>query len=122
MYADPPAPDIARRLTVSVKRAPAYGVRLQVKVPVKGKLRVQVRGRVPDADGRPRGAAKLLATKTVTVKKTGSLRVDVPITKRYRSALKRAGKIEARATATLAPTSGGSAYTRALTVRFSAKR
>lgn len=119
---DPPPAATARRLTASVKRAPAYAVRLQVKAPVKGKLRVEVRGRVPDSDGRPRGAAKLLASKAVTVKKTGSVRVDVPIAKRYRSALKRAGKIEARATATLTPTPGGSAYTRALTVRFAAKR
>ncbi|MDA0184768.1 hypothetical protein OJ997_30985 [Solirubrobacter phytolaccae] len=119
---DPPPVATTRRLTVSVKRAPAYGVRLQVKVPVKGKLRVEIRGRVPDADGRPRGASKLLASKTVTVKKTGSLRVDVAIAKRYKSAVKRAGKLEAKATAELTPTSGGSAYTRALTVRFAAKR
>ncbi len=119
---DPPPATTARRLAVSVRRAPAYGVRLQVKAPVKGKLRVEVRGRVPDADGRPRGAAKLLASKSVTVKKTGQLRVDLKLGKRYRSALRRAGKIQARATATLTPTSGGSAYERALTVRFQAKR
>lgn len=119
---DPPPPATERRLAVSVKRAPAYGVRLQVKAPARGKLRVEIRGRVPDADGRPRGAAKRLASTVVTVKKPGTVRVDVAIAKRYRSAVRRAGKIEARATATLTPTSGGSAYTRALTVRFAAKR
>lgn len=119
---DPPPTETKRRLTVSVKRAPANTVRLQVNAPVKGKLRVEVRGRVPDADGRPRGTTKLLASKSVTVKKTGTLRVDLVLGKRYRSALKRAGKIQARATAALTPTSGGSAYERALTVRFSAKR
>lgn len=118
---NPPQPT-TRRLTVSVKRAPTYSVRLQVRAPVKGKLRVEVRGRVPDADGRPRGASKLLASKSVTVKKTGQVRVDLKLAKRYRSALKRAGKIQARATASLTPTSGGSAYERALTVRFESKR
>lgn len=119
---DPPPAATKRRLTVTVKRAPAYAVRLQVKAPVKGKLRVEVRGRVPDADGRPRGAAKLLASKSVTVKKTGQLRVDLTLGKRYRSALRKAGKIQARATAVLTPASGGSAYERALTVRFQANR
>lgn len=89
---------------------------------MKGKLRVEVRGRVPDADGRPRGTAKLLASKSVTVKKPGTVRVDLTLTKRYRSALRKAGKIQARATAALTPASGGSAYERALTVKFTAKR
>ncbi len=121
---DPPLEPVvvqtpALKLGVTVRRAPAYVVRLAVKAPVKGALRVQIRGRVPDADGRPRGASKLLASKTVKVKKTGNLRIDVKLAKKYRGALRRAGRIEARATARL---TGATVFERSVTVRFAAPR
>jgi hypothetical protein len=113
----PPTP-APQKLAVTVRRAPARSIRLEVKAPVKGNLKVEVRGRVPDADGVPRGAAKLLAGRSVKVKKAGSIRVDVKLASKYRSALKRAGAIDARAVVTLTPAANATPLERSITVRF----
>ncbi len=91
------------RLTVSVRRAGAQAVRLEVRAHAAGRLTVRVRGRVPDADGRPRGSAKLLGSLNRTVKKAGRVTVTVKLAKRYRGALRRAGSIAGQASVELVP-------------------
>jgi hypothetical protein len=119
--ADPlpePAPPPAR-LSVFVRRAPAGKVRLLVKAPAKGTLTVAVRGRAADADGVQRGAAKLLGTLKLKVKKKGNVTVDVAVAKRYRAGLKRAGTLDAEASLRLVPAKG-SPLERTVAVRFKA--
>ena len=119
----PPEPEPPRvpRLAVSVRRAGAQAVRLEVRAHAAGRLTVRVRGRVPDADGRPRGSAKLLGSLNRTVKKAGRVTVTVKLAKRYRGALRRAGSIAAQASVELVP-KRGDRRSRTLTVRFRAKR
>ena len=113
----PPAP--TKRLTVFVRKAPLGKVRLDVRAPVAGKIAVKVRGRLPDDDGRLRGPVRTLASASRTVKRAGRVTVDVPISARYRTPLRRQRKLDARATVTLTPRSGP-ALQRELAVRFSA--
>lgn len=111
------APAASRRLTVFVRRAPRQRIRLDVRAPVAGQLSVKVRGRLPDADGRPSGAVRTLGSAKRRVKRAGRVIVDVPIATRYRSRLRKAKKLDARATATLTPRTG-QPYRRELSVRF----
>jgi hypothetical protein len=115
-----PAPP-SRKLAVSVRRAPAGQVKLEVKATVAGKLAVEVRGRLPDADGRPRGSAKLLGSAKRTVRKPASVVVTVKLARKYRSRLRKAGTIAASASVVLTPKTGA-ARTRSITVRFRDKR
>ena len=116
-FATPPAP--ARRLKVYVRRAPRGKVRLDVRAPVKGKLAIAVRGRLPDADGRERGPARSLATAGKRVTRTGAVTVDIAIARKYRSALRRQGTLNARAEVTLTPATG-TPLARTISVRFAA--
>ncbi len=113
----PPAP--SRRLTVFVRRAPQNKVRLDVRAPVAGRIVIKVRGRLPDTDGRLRGPARTFASASKRVTRAGRVTIDVPIAKRYRSQLRRQGKLDARADVSLVPRTG-TALTRSLAVRFSA--
>jgi Tol biopolymer transport system component len=115
----PPAP--TRKLTVYVRRAPKGKIRLDVRAPIAGRVTVKVRGRLPDTDGRLRGAARTLAAATKRATKAGRLTIDVPIASRYRASLRRARALDARAEVVLSPTSG-TALKREIAVRFSAPK
>ena len=91
---------------MTVRKAGVREVRLEVRAPAGGKLAVRVRGRVPDADGRPRGSSKLLASVNQTLKKAGKVVVTVKLAKKYRPTLKRAGAIAATAAVELTPKTG----------------
>ena len=64
----------------------AQAVRLRGPRAAAGRLRVAVRGRVPDADGRLRGGAKLLGSRDRDGQEGGPVTVDVTLAKRYRGA------------------------------------
>ena len=115
---DPP-PAVAARLRVTVRKAPAGRVRLQVRAPRRGKFAVAVRGRVPDADGRLRGTAKLLGSTRKTVRKAGAVTLEVKLAKRYTAVARREKRLDGRATVTFTPDSGAP-LTGATSVRFSA--
>jgi hypothetical protein len=116
-----PVPPAIGKLSASVRRAPAGKVRLQVKAPAKGTLTVTVRGKAPDKDGVPHGAAKVLGAAKVTVNVKKTLTVDVTLAKRYRKGLKLAGSLDARAEAKFVPAKGRT-LERDLGVRFKAPK
>lgn len=101
-----PAASPPGRLRVFVRRGASGIVRLDVRAPVRGRLTAQVLGRLPDRDGRPRGAARRLAAVTRRVKRPGRVLVDLRLGRRFRSVLRRERKLLARATVILTPKSG----------------
>ena len=115
---DSPKPQ-TRRLTTFVRKAPRGKVRLEVRAPVSGRLQITIRGRLPDRDGRLRGAARTLAKKTRRLSRAGRVTIDLPIASRYRGRLRTAGALDARATLALAPQSG-TPLRREIAVRFKA--
>jgi Tol biopolymer transport system component len=115
---DPP-PAVVAKLRVTVRRAPAGRVRLLVRAPAKGKFAVAVRGRLPDDDGRLRGAAKLLGSAKKTVKKRSSVTLEVKLAKKYAALARRNKRLDGSATVTFTPASGA-AMTGTTSVRFTA--
>ena len=91
-----------------MRKAPGGKVRLQVRAPRKGKFAVAIRGRVPDSDGRLRGPARLLGSASKTVKKAGTVTLEVKLAKRYVSVARREKKLDGRATVIFKPVSGAS--------------
>ena len=106
---------------MTLQRAPAERVRLVVRAPAAGRLVAEVRGRLPDASGRPRGQARLLARGARRVRASGRIVMTLRLAKRYRGALRRAAELDARARVTLTP-ARGTALRRELAVRFQARR
>jgi hypothetical protein len=117
----PPAVVTVRKLGVTVRRSGVREVRLEVQAPAAGKVTVRVRGRVPDADGRPRGSSKVLGSADKTVRKASRVVVTVKLAKRYRSALRRAGSITGQAAVDFKPRKGDG-RSRTLSVKFREKR
>ena len=115
---EPPA--ATGRLRVTLRQAPAERVRLVVRAPAAGRLVAEVRGRLPDASGRSRGQARLLARGTKRVRRSGRIVMTLRLASRYRGALRRAAKLEGRARVTLTPASG-TRLRRELAVRFHAR-
>ncbi|WP_028062513.1 PD40 domain-containing protein [Solirubrobacter soli] len=115
---DPPPPVVAK-LRVTVRKAPKGRVRLLVRAPDKGKFAIAVRGRLPDDDGRLRGAAKLLGSSTKSVKKKGAVTLDVKLASKYAALARRNKKLDGSATVTFTPVSGAP-LSGTTTVRFSA--
>ncbi|HTE59962.1 MAG TPA: hypothetical protein VK631_06385 [Solirubrobacteraceae bacterium] len=108
-----PEPPAKRQLKVSVRPAPDSRIRLLVTAPSAGRLAVVVRGRVPGAGRKVRQ----LGQGTRRVGRAGRVSVTVWLKKQHRAALRRAGRLEAQATATLRPASGAP-YERRLGVVF----
>ena len=117
----PPAAVTVRKLGVTVRKSGVREVRLEVRAPAAGKVTVRIRGRVPDADGRPRGTSKLLGSATRTVRKASRVVITIKLAKRYRSALRRAGSITGQAAVEFKPKKGD-ARSRTLSVKFREKR
>ncbi|MBE2320028.1 PD40 domain-containing protein [Solirubrobacter sp. CPCC 204708] len=115
---DPPTPQVAR-LRVVIRKAPGGRVRLRVRAPGRGRLAVEVRGRVPDRDGRLRGSAKLLGKARKTVRRAGDVTIDVRLAKRYDAVTRREKKLDGRASVVFTPASGAPRQG-AANVRFSA--
>jgi hypothetical protein len=115
---DPPPP-VAAKLRVTVRKAPKGRVRLLVRAPAKGRFAVAVRGRLPDDDGRLRGAAKLLGSVSKRVKKKGAVTLEVKLARRYTALARRNRKLDGSATVTFTPVSGAPS-SGITTVRFTA--
>jgi hypothetical protein len=115
---DPPAPVVAK-LRITLRKAPSGRVRLLVRAPGRGKFAVAVRGRIPDADGRLRGPARLLGSVKKTVKKKGAVTLEVKLVKKYTSVARREKKLDGSATVTFTPASGAR-LSGTTTVRFGA--
>lgn len=123
----PPLPDdegedatraAARRLTVFTQRGRRFGeIRLVVSAPARGTLSATARGRLPGADGRPRGAARTLTTRRVTVKRRSRVTVTLRLGPKNRSRLRRADRITATADVRFTTRAGGR-YERRLNVVF----
>ena len=94
-------------------------MRVRVRAPGRGKFAVEVRGRVPDSDGRLRGSAKLLGKASKTVKKSGDVTIEIKLAKRYAAVTRREKKLDGRATVVFTPASGASREG-AVNVRFGA--
>jgi hypothetical protein len=88
----------ARRLGVFTQRGRRFGeIRLVVSAPARGTLTATARGRLPGSDGRPRGTARTLATRRVTVKKRSRVTVTLRLGAKNRSRLRRTSRITATA-------------------------
>ena len=109
---------VTRRLRVFVRRAKAGKVRLDVRAPVRGKLTLAVRGRLPDADGRPLWcAAPTCLCQAHAQVPPGCVLITLKLAERYRGALRRNRALQARAAVRLVPRSG-SPLAREVGVRF----
>ncbi len=117
-----PAPDPDEpppgRLTVRTSSRAGGTLRFIVRAPASGTLRVTVRGRLPDAQGRLTGSARTLASGRRTVRRAGSVTIGVRLATRYRARLRSAGRIAAQAVVTHETPVGRRFERRGLSVRF----
>jgi len=105
------------RLRVTVRRGRSGEVRLEVVAPAAGILEATVRGRLPNAEGRPQGRPRRLAAVERTVRRRGRLTLRIPLARSLRSRLRRARRLQGQAEL-LFETRDGRLFERRVTVVF----
>ena len=104
-------------LNVTVSKRSRGTVTLSVRAPTAGALAAVARGRLPDSKGRPKGTAKTLVSATKKIAKAGRTPILLKLNSSLRSAVKRAGKLNAQAEVTFEAKDGRS-FQRRVTVQF----
>lgn len=116
----PPDPVVpAKRLTAFVRKAPAGQVRIEVRAPAAGDLEATVRGRLPNRDGKPAGAAKVLSAGEQTARRKSTVSLVLRLRSDRVTPARKAGSLTGQASL-LFITRRGEEYRRTLTVTFKA--
>jgi WD40-like Beta Propeller Repeat len=113
--------DVDRVLSVRVRSLGRGIIELRVRVPAAGTVTASARARLA-AQRRRRAALRTLARATRFSPRAGRVTLRLRLVRRYRSVLRRRGKLVARAHVTFAPSRGGPRRSARPRVTFRAER